>query len=69
MLRNEPPAGTKIRFTSLARKVAARETATLVRPLQKYLVDRPEDQFVVRYRGEEITVSRDEIERAEVETA
>lgn len=69
MLRNEPPAGTQVRFTRVARKVAAREIATLVRPLQKYSVDRPEDEFVVRYRGQEITVLRDEIEIAEVETA
>lgn len=64
MLDNDPPPGTQVRFTRLARKAAAREIATLVRPLQKYFVDRPEDQFVVRYKGQEITVSRDEIERA-----
>ena len=62
MLRNEPPPGTQVRFTRVARKVAAREIATLVRPLQKYYEDRREDQFVVRYNGQEITVERDEIE-------
>lgn len=64
MLNNDPPPGTQVRFTRLARKVAAREIATLVRPLQKYYEDRSEDQFVVSYRGQEITVARDEIEIA-----
>lgn len=62
MLRNDPPPGTQVRFTMVARKVAAREVATLVRPLQKYYEDRSDDQFVVRYRGQEITVAREEIE-------
>lgn len=64
MLRNEPPVGTQIRFTKLARKVAAREIATLIGPLQKYYEDRREDQFHVEYRGQRMIVSREEIEEA-----
>lgn len=64
MLRNEPPPGTRVKFTSLARKVAAYETGTLVGPLRKYYEDRAEDQFVVEYQGQRLTVSRDEIEEA-----
>lgn len=62
MLRNDPPPETTVRFTRVARKVAAREIATLVRPLRKYYEDRREDLFVVRYNGQEIIVERDEIE-------
>ena len=63
MLRNEPPPGTRVRFTKEARKAAAFETATLVGPLRKYYEDRGDDQFTVEYRGERIIVSRVEIEQ------
>jgi hypothetical protein len=62
MLKNDPPPGTQVRFTRQFRKIAAREIATLVGPLQKYYEDRSEDQFIVEYRGERVTVAREEIE-------
>jgi hypothetical protein len=64
MLRNDPPPGTQVRFTRVARKVAAREIAILIGPLQTYYEDRSEDQFQVEYRGQRMIVSREEIEEA-----
>lgn len=37
------------------------ETATLVKAVEKYPVDRPEDLFVVNVSGDIVTVRRDQI--------
>jgi hypothetical protein len=62
MLRNDPPSGTMVKFVRTVQKAKSSDTAKLVRPLAKYLVDRPEDQFIVEFRGEYLTVQRQDIE-------
>lgn len=64
MLRNDPPAGTKITFLRSLQKVEAYERATLIRPVAKYYIDRPEDLFEVEYRGERMIVERRDIQEA-----
>ena len=63
MLENDPPPGTRVRFVREVRKAKAYDTASLVRPVRKYDIDRPDDQFVVDYRGEQMTVERRDIEK------
>jgi hypothetical protein len=63
MLKNDPPPGTPVKFVRQVRKANVSETASLVRSLQKYEVDRPSDQFEVRYKGELLIVERQDIER------
>jgi hypothetical protein len=64
MLKNEPPPGTKVRFTTELRESRGSAVGSLVRPLQKYVVDRAEDEFEVEIGGERITVQREDIEEA-----
>jgi hypothetical protein len=63
MLRNEPPPGTRVRFTKEARKVAAFQVGKLIRPIG-YHNERSSDEFLVEHDGEQITVTREEIEEA-----
>jgi len=64
MLKNDPPEGTKVRFTRELRESRGAAVGSLVRPLRKYYVERSEDEFVVEFGGERITVQRHEIEEA-----
>lgn len=52
-------------FLRSLQKVEAYERATLIRPLRKYYIDRPEDLFEVNYQGELIIVERRDIQEAE----
>ena len=65
MLENDPPPGTKVRFVREIKKAKAFDTATLVKAMQKYTVDRPEDEFIVEFQGEQYTVRRSDIEKAQ----
>lgn len=65
MLINDPPPGTIVRFTRPVHQARPYETATLVRAVRKYERDRPEDEFIVLYREEEITVQRQDIQKIE----
>ena len=62
MLRNDPPSGTKVRFTKDLREAKTDDTAVLVKSLRKYVTDRPEDEFEVDFRGSRMTVRRQDIE-------
>jgi hypothetical protein len=62
MLKNDPPPGTKVRFLREVRKAKFGAVGTLVRPVRKYLEDRPEDEFVVKLGEDEITAQRRDIE-------
>ena len=64
MLRNEPPPGTKVRFTGELRESRGSGVGSLVRPLGKYFVDRLGDEFLVEFGGKLMTVTRAEIEEA-----
>jgi hypothetical protein len=63
MLKNDPPPGTKVRLLQEVRKAKARETGTLVRK-GNYLEERASDEFLVDVNGEQITVTRAQIEEA-----
>lgn len=65
MLRNDPPPGTKVRFTRQIREAKFHDTAKLVSEMQKFTEDRPDDEFVVEFREERMTVQRRDIEEAE----
>lgn len=65
MLRDDPPAGTKVKFLTEVRKAQKGDTGTLVRPRGTYFTENAGDQFDVMFRGELITVQRREIEEAE----
>ena len=65
MLKNEPPPGTRIRFTRAVRKARAYDTAVLGRPLRTYTRDLPGDRFRVTFQGDEILVQRQDIEKAD----
>jgi hypothetical protein len=61
MLKNDPPPGTNVRFTS-----APDRRAVLVGPVRKYYVDRPEDEFQIELPdGRRQTVRREQIELVE----
>jgi hypothetical protein len=62
MLKNDPPPGTKIKFLRDVREAKSQETATLVRAMREYETDRPEDEFEIEYRGEQMIVQRQDIE-------
>ena len=62
MLKNDPPPGTPVKFVREVKKATVNEAAVLVRPLQKYSVERPTDQFQVRHKGEVVIVERQDIE-------
>ena len=62
MLRNDPPPQTLVRFVREVRQAKQSDTAFLVGPIEKYRIDRPADLFKVQYRGEIMTVRRDDIE-------
>jgi transcriptional regulator GlxA family with amidase domain len=68
MLDNDPPPGTAVIFLqdikSITREVKAYSTGTLIRALQKYVSDNPDDKFEVEYMGERVIVSRRQIQRA-----
>lgn len=49
-------------FVRQVKKATVNETASLVRALQKYSVERPSDQFEVRHKGELVIVERQDIE-------
>ena len=61
MLNNDPPPGTPVKFIRDVGLVKSSSRATLVRPLGRYLVERPEDRFEVRYLGQVLTVQRQDI--------
>jgi hypothetical protein len=65
MLANDPPPGTKVRFLREVRTARRSDIGKLVRPLQKYWVDRPDDEFEVDVGGVVLRVRRDDIEKAE----
>jgi hypothetical protein len=68
MLQNDPPPGTPVRLlkdvTSGFRTLKAYTPATLVKALQKYIEDRPEDLFDIRIGTDVVTVRRSDIEKA-----
>ena len=62
MLRNDPPSGTRVRFVHSVRHAKQHDTASLIGPVEKYRIDRPEDLFRVTYEGQTMTVRRGDIE-------
>ena len=62
MLRNLPPAQTRVKFTRAVRKAQANDLGSLVKALGSYPVDRPNDTFLVEFQGDFITVERQDIE-------
>jgi hypothetical protein len=62
MLKNDPPAGTTVKFVREVKKAKTQETARLLRAIRKYEVERPSDEFEVDFRGERMVVQRQDIE-------
>jgi hypothetical protein len=63
MLKNDPPSGTKVKFTRpILQKAKVNDTAILVRSTRRYLVERADDEFEVQFRGELLKVQRADIE-------
>ena len=65
MLKNDPPPGTPVRFVRQVQKAKQNETATILKPLRKYLIESRDDAFQVMYKGEQLTVQRQDIELLE----
>jgi hypothetical protein len=63
MLENDPPPGTKVRFLREVRKATRFDTATLVRASRRYITETADDDFEVDFRGELMTVKRQDIEK------
>jgi len=63
MLKNDPPPGTKVRFTREFRESKGYQIGSLVRPLRKYYSESSTDEFEVEFDGKRITVQRHEIEQ------
>lgn len=61
-MKNDPPSGTVVRFVRDVKTVKVKETAKLIRPLAKYVTERPGDEFEVEYNRERMIVQRQDIE-------
>ena len=64
MLENDPPPGTQVRMVREVKKARTGNIAKLVRAVRKYDMERPEDEFIIEFEGEQITVQRRDIEKA-----
>ncbi len=64
MLNDDPPPGIRVRLLRDTNLAKALSIATLVSPQGRHLTERSDDQFQIEYRGQYITVRRDEIEEA-----
>ena len=64
MLENDPPPGTQVRMVREVKKARTGNIAKLVRAVLKYDMERPEDEFIIEFEGEQITVQRRDIEKA-----
>lgn len=64
MLDNDPPPGTQVRMVREVKKARTGNIAKLVRAVRHYTVERPEDEFIIEFGGEQITVQRRDIEKA-----
>jgi hypothetical protein len=58
MLRNDPPPGTRVRC------VLGGDIGILLGPLRRYVVESADDEFRVRFHGEETIARRADIEEA-----
>ena len=65
MLKNIPPQGTHVRFLRQTQMAPRNAVATLVRPLDQYQVDGPDDRFEVEFEGWRLIVRRADIMDAE----
>ena len=65
MLRNDPPPGTRLTFVRSVEKAARHDPAILVRALKKYEPESPTDLFEVNYKGVNIIVQRQDIQKQE----
>ncbi len=64
MLDNDPPTGTKVRFVRQIKKAKVGDRATLIRPLRRYLIENPHDEFEIEFNGEQFVVLRQDIEKS-----
>jgi len=64
MLPNDPPKGTRVYFVKEVRKAKAYETATLIRSLEKYPIEKATDLFEVEFKGETMIVQRQDISKS-----
>ncbi len=64
MLADDPPPGTMVKFVRDVRLAKAYERAKLLRPMARYIEERGTDVFEVEYRGQRMTVQRQDIELA-----
>ena len=60
MLKNDPPPATRVRFLRAVRNVPSGAIGQLYER-GRHAIDRPGDEFTIEYRGDRITVRRDEI--------
>jgi hypothetical protein len=65
MLNNDPPPGTQVKFVREVRKARIFDRATLIRPMRRYLTEAADDDFEIEFRGERMTVKRQDIEKVE----
>lgn len=61
MLKNDPPAGTRLRMTRAAQGIPRHATVYL-HERGRYREDRPLDTFTVRYNGRLVRVFREDLE-------
>ena len=61
MLKNDPPPATQVRFLRAVQSVPSGAIGRLYER-GRHEIDRPGDKFTIEYRGERVTVRRDEIE-------
>jgi len=64
MLENDPPTGTKIKFTRAIKKAKVNDLAILVRPIRKFQVENDSDEYEVEFLGEYFIVQRRDIAKA-----
>ena len=64
MLENDPPIGTRIKFLRDIKKAKKDALATLVRPIRRFDVENPGDEYEVEFLGEYFIVQRRDIEKA-----
>jgi hypothetical protein len=64
MLMNDPPPGTRVRFLREVRTARTNDIGILQRPLRRYSVENPSDEFEIDLRGQRIIVQRRDIEIA-----
>ena len=62
-MNNDPPPGTRVMFLREIRKARRYDVGTLIAPMRKYLTERADDEFIVRFEGEETIVHRQDIEQ------